>query len=244
VLNLERTICAIAYCSNGQILIAFEREVAILNDFHIDGLLPMATLLTGSGIRFNDGKIDPKGRLWIGSMSEQGLPNKGVLMKIDSTFKATVELHDLGTSNGMCWSPDSSVFYHIDTTRQQVASYDYSVEKGLIENPRIIIKIPKAWGKPDGMTIDEQGKLWIALWGGWAVSRWDPLTGGCIGMIDLPVSQVTSCVFGGDNLSDLYITSARLGLGRKKRMEQPLAGSVFKISIPGLRGLPAIDFKL
>ncbi|MCM4155758.1 SMP-30/gluconolactonase/LRE family protein [Gramella sp. AN32] len=244
VLNFKRVVCAIARCSTGQILIAFKRKIAILNDFHIDSLRSKTTLLSERGIRFNDGQIDPNGRLWIGSMSELGLKNQGVLMKVDSKFKATVALDGLGVSNGMCWSRDKSTFYHIDTYQQQVKAYDYSEGSASIGNPRVIAHIPKAWGKPDGMTIDIQGKLWIALWGGGAVSRWDPATGICIGKIDLPVSQVTSCVFGGDNLSDLYITSARIGLGGKKRLEEPLAGSVFKISIPGVRGLPANNFKL
>ena len=244
VLDFKKSICATALCSSGQLLIAFKRKLAILKDFQTESLQLKTTLLPRNGVRFNDGQVDPTGRLWIGTMSETGGKNKGLLMKVNHDFMARVEVRHLDVSNGMCWNPDSTQFYHIDTGKNLVTAYDYALSRGEITNPRPIIKVPKAWGKPDGMTVDSEGKLWIALWGGWAVSRWDPESGSCIGMIDLPVSQVSSCVFGGRDLSELYITSARIGLGKKKKLEEPLAGAVFKISVPGVRGLPANTFKL
>lgn len=244
ILDFKKSICAAARCSSGQLLIAFKRKLAILKDFQTESLQLKTTLLPRNGVRFNDGQIDPLGRLWIGTMSETGGKNKGLLMKVNHDFMARVEVRHLDVSNGMCWNPDNTQFYHIDTGKNLVTVYDYTPFRGEITNPRPIIKVPKAWGKPDGMTVDSEGKLWIALWGGWAVSRWDPENGSCIGMIDLPVSQVSSCVFGGKDLSELYITSARIGLGKKKILEEPLAGAVFKISIPGIRGLPANTFKL
>lgn len=244
VLDFKKAICSIARCSSGHLLIAFKRKLAVLQDFHTDSLQLKTTLLPRNGIRFNDGQIDPMGRLWIGTMSETGAKNKGFLMKVNHDFKARVKVRQIDASNGMCWNSDISQFYHIDTGKYQVTAYDYSKEKGEIANARVIIKIPKSWGKPDGMTIDSEGKLWIALWGGWAISRWDPESGSCIGMIDLPVSQVSSCVFGGKDFSELYITSARVGLGKKKLMDEPLAGSVFKMCIPGVKGLPPNTFKL
>ncbi len=244
VINFKKTICAIARCSSGNLVMAFKRKLAILESFQVNSLKLKKTLLPNNGVRFNDGQIDPMGRLWIGTMSETGAEKKGVIMKVNPDFKARVEARQIGISNGMCWNPDNSIFYHVDTAKNEVTAYDYSIKRGEIHNPRKIIKIPKSWGKPDGMTIDEEGMLWIALWGGWSVSRWDPETGSCIGMIDLPVSQVSSCVFGGRDYSDLYITSARVGLERKKILEEPLAGSVFKIRISGVRGRPANTFQL
>lgn len=244
ILEFKDPICAVTRCSSGKLLLAFKRKLALLPEFNIDSLRQKTTLLPENGVRFNDGQIDPMGRLWIGTMSELGSKKKGMIMKVNQDFKTRIEVRELDISNGMCWSPDHTYFYHVDTGKYEVTTYDYSKKKGEIKNPRKIIKIPKSWGKPDGMTIDEEGKLWIALWGGWAISRWDPETGSCIGMIDLPVSQVSSCVFGGKDFSELYITSARIGLDHKKIIEEPLAGSVFKICIPGVRGLPANTFKL
>lgn len=244
ILDFKKEVCAIARCDSGLLLVAFKRKLAVLEEFHTDALKLKTTLLPRNGVRFNDGQIDPGGRFWIGTMSEIKGKSKGVLMKVNPEFRAKTELRQLDVSNGMCWSPDASQFYHVDTGKYEITAYDFAIQRGEISNPRIIIQIPRSWGKPDGMTIDEEGKLWVALWGGWAVSRWDPETGSCIGMIDLPVSQVSSCVFGGKGYSDLYITSAKVGLGKKKSLEQPLAGSVFKISIPGVRGIPAHTFKL
>ncbi len=244
ILNFKEVVCAVALSNSGKLLITFKRELAILEDFQTGSLLEKTTLLPQNGVRFNDGKIDPMGRLWIGTMSETGAKKNGILMKVDHNFKASVEVRQLDISNGMCWNAEHNQFYHVDTGKNSVTVYDFYKVRGEITNPRIIIKIPRSWGKPDGMTIDNEGKLWIALWGGWAVSRWDPESGSCIGMIDLPVSQVSSCVFGGNNLSELFITSAKVGLGKRKTHEEPLAGAVFKITIPGVQGMPAHSFKL
>ena len=146
-------------------------------------------------------------------------------------------------SNGLAWSLDHKVLYYIDTPTLEVVGYDFDMENGNITNKRTIINIPKEEGFPDGMTIDNEGMLWIAHWGGWQVTRWNPSTGKKLSAIKLPVSNVTSCIFGGESMKDLYITSARKGLSVAELEKQPLAGSLFVIKESGFTGVEAYTFK-
>jgi sugar lactone lactonase YvrE len=120
------------------------------------------------------------------------------------------KISDVTISNGMAWSLDRQTFYYIDTLSFEVAAYDYDDATGNINNKRAVIKIAAGDGSPDGMTIDNQGMLWIAHWDGWQVTRWDPNTGAKLLRIELPAARITSCTFGGENLQDLYITSAKV----------------------------------
>jgi len=147
-------------------------------------------------------------------------------------------------SNGLAWSLTDRAFYYIDTPTMKVVRYDYDNGTGAIGNKETIINIPREAGFPDGMTIDSEGMLWIAHWGGWQVTRWNPATGLQLTSIKLPVSNVTSCTFGGDTLEDLYITSARKGLNETELRKQPLAGSLFVIKNFGHTGVPATEYKL
>lgn len=244
VLVFDQALCAVNQCDDGSLLLAFEKKLAVLEGFDLFSLKYETTILSPGDERFNDGKIDPMGRLWIGTMNKMGKKDHSVLMTVKADLKSKIQLAHLTVSNGMCWNPEGTRFYHIDTAHNQVTAYNYSNLLGEISNPEVIIRIPKKWGKPDGMTIDSQGNLWIALWGGWAVSCWNVSSGDCIGMIDLPVSQVSSCVFGGENLESLYITTAKKGLNLRELQDQPLAGSVFQIKLTGIQGLPSPVFKL
>ena len=114
--------------------------------------------------------------------------------------------------------------------------------EGNITNKRVVITVPQKEGSPDGMTIDKEGMLWIAHWDGWQVARWNPHTGEKMLSIPLPVARITSCVFGGDTLQDLYITSASVGLTEKQMEEQPLAGSLFVVKNCGFQGMAAFEF--
>ncbi|HTE10173.1 MAG TPA: SMP-30/gluconolactonase/LRE family protein [Chitinophagaceae bacterium] len=195
------------------------------------------------GNRFNDGKCDPAGRFWAGTMAVSGEGNTGSLYALDKTLTVSVKINAIGCSNGMAWSNDQTVFYFIDTPTRQVSAYDYTIDNGSISNKRVIITMDAKDGLPDGMTIDTEGMLWIAVWGGWKVERWDPVTGKLLHRILLPVSQVSSCTFGGSALNDLYITSARHGLSGLELQEQPLAGSLFVIKNCGYYGSPAAIFE-
>lgn len=179
------------------------------------------------GNRFNDGKCDPAGRFWAGTMSVQNEPGAGKLYCLDRDGSVSAKISGVGCSNGLAWSPDQQTFYFIDSPAQNVVAYDYDVATGKICNSRTILEIPPQNGIPDGMTIDTKGMLWIALWGGGKVIRVSPQTGTILDQIALPVSQVSSCTFGGAGLRDLYITSASIGLTDNELQQQPLAGSLF-----------------
>jgi sugar lactone lactonase YvrE len=192
--------------------------------------------------RFNDGKCDPAGRFWVGSMALSEKAGAGSLYMIEKDLMHSVKIAGVTISNGMAWSPDHRIFYYIDTPTFEVLAYDYDIITGNIRNKRVAIRIPKKEGFPDGMTIDKEGMLWIAHWEGWQVTRWNPHSGKMLLSIALPASKITSCTFGGNDLQDLYVTSAGIGLTEKQRGEQPLAGSLFIIKNCGYQGLETTAF--
>lgn len=191
--------------------------------------------------RFNDGKCDPLGRFWAGTMDMEEQRAIGSLYMLGADLQPRRRWGDITVANGLAWDPDGVTFYYIDSPTREVAAFDYDAETGDISNRRVIIPIPQGEGFPDGMTIDRDGKLWIALWQGWGVVRYDPKTGERLGKIDLPVEKATSCTFGGENLDELYITSARIGLDDAALEAQPSAGGLFKVK-PGAKGLEAVPF--
>lgn len=192
--------------------------------------------------RFNDGKCDPKGRFWAGTIaSNMSNPTAALYcLHTDHTWRMTAT--GIGCSNGLAWSPDHKTMYYIDSPTKNVVAYAYDLSSGAIENPRVVVTIPEGGGVPDGMTIDSEGMLWVAQWGGWQVSRWDPAAGEQIGRIPIPAAQVTSCCFGGDRLEDLYITTARIGIQADALADQPQAGGLF-LARPGVVGAPTYAFE-
>lgn len=191
--------------------------------------------------RFNDGKCDALGRFWAGTMPLSGGNPTGKLYRLDPDLRVTAMLDGIGCSNGLAWTSDNKTMYYIDSPTKKVMAYDYDLEKGEIRNPRTVVTIPEGGGVPDGMTIDTDGHLWVAQWGGWQVSKWNPHTGELLGKIAVPAAQVTSCAFGGADLDELYITTARTGLDDAKLADQPHAGGIFRIRT-GAKGLPANRF--
>lgn len=196
------------------------------------------------GNRFNEGKCDPGGRFWAGTMplSEEGAAGSVYTLHPDLSVEKKIE--NVSVSNGMAWSLDHKTFYYIDSPELEVVSYRYDKDTGEIADRKIILSFDASEGFPDGMTIDDEGMLWIAHWGGWKIARWNPETGKKLMQIDLPVSQVTSCTFGGDNFEDLYITSASIRLTNEQLQKEPLAGSLFVIKSCGYRGLPSFEFTI
>jgi len=191
-------------------------------------------------IRFNDGKCDPAGRLWVGSMHLNFIRGAASLYSIDPDGSFKQIFGGVTISNGIIWSNDLSTLYYVDTPLKNVRAWDYNKETGNISNERVVIEISDDMGSPDGMTIDAEGKLWIAHWGGKMIGRWDPDTGELIGKISIPAPNVTSCAFGGPDLDILYITTAG-GDNAKMKEEYPHAGSVFRV-IPGVKGVQASFF--
>ncbi len=195
------------------------------------------------GTRFNDGKVDPRGRFFAGTMSLKGEKNRGSLFTLETDLTVSMQVEGVSVSNGLCWSPDLRSFYYVDTPTYQVACFDYDKATGRISNRKVAINIPLPDGAPDGMTIDEEGKLWIAHWDGGQLTRWDPSTGQKLLSIPFPVSRITSCIFGGAQLNDLYVTTASAGLSDQHIQQQPLAGALFIIRNCGYKGMKTFTFR-
>lgn len=191
--------------------------------------------------RFNDGKCDPAGRFWAGTMSTVGEKNTGSLYRLnaDSTIHKMVE--NVSISNGIVWSLDKTKMYYIDTLTKKVMGYDYNNETGEISNAKVAVEISSEMGHPDGMTIDAEGNIWVALWGGFAVGCWNPETGKLLRTVNVPAKNVTSCAFGDDNLETLYITTAREGNSDEELEKYPYSGGVFKTH-PGVNGVEAFFY--
>jgi len=242
-INVGQKIGAIAKCSSGHLVAALKTGLYFI-DFNkkSHGLIvhPEADI---PGNRFNDGKCDPSGRFWAGTMDDgNGIKNAGSLYTLEHDLTIRKKSGGLTLSNGLAWALDNKTFYLIDTPTRKIMAFDYDDRSGKISNQRDIISIPTGDGNPDGMTIDNEGMLWIAHWNGWKVSRWNPKSGLQLDEIRLPVSLVTSCAFGGDNLESLYITTAKVGLTHEELERQPLAGSLFVFKKSGYQGVPPHTF--
>jgi sugar lactone lactonase YvrE len=192
--------------------------------------------------RFNDGKVDPQGRFWAGTMSQSAEEGKGSLYCLHTDVSYEKKVSHLTISNGLAWSPNHQYMYLIDSPTGKVSRFDYDLQTGDISNREVVIKFPEGVGGPDGMTIDEEGMLWIAHWGGARISRWNPDTGKQIDEIAIPALNVTSCTFGGADFNELYITTARADTGEEDLAKYPHAGGVFKI-VTDTRGGPSYSFK-
>lgn len=193
------------------------------------------------GNRYNDGKCDRMGRLWVGTLDMGTAANRGNLFRVeaDGTWKKM----DSGftVANGMGWSPDNRRMYFTDSMRRTVYAYDFDLRAGDISHRRPLITLEASDGTPDGLTVDEEGCIWVAIWDAWRVSRYSP-EGKELMRIKVPVPRPTSCCFGGDNLDTLYITSASVRLNAEVLAAAPLSGSLFAVRIPGVRGLPETIF--
>lgn len=194
-----------------------------------------------SGQRYNDGKCDRLGRLWIGSMDLGAAPNRGALYRVDPDGKWQLMDSGFTVPNGLGFSPDNTRMYFTDTYRHTVYEYDFDLGAGTVANRRPLIVFDAEDGKPDGMTVDAEGCLWVAVWDAWRVSRYAP-SGAELMRIRLPVPRPTSCCFGGANLQTLYITSASVRLSGDALAAAPLSGALFALEIPGVRGLPETSF--
>ena len=195
--------------------------------------------------RFNDGKCDCRGRFWAGTMSKKldtGSGDSGPVGSVyclEPDWKVSRKITGITLSNGLGWSPDDRTFYYIDSPTNTVAAYNFDPATGSISGRRVVVRLPQGFGgMPDGMCVDSEGLLWIALWGAAGVGRWDPSSGELRQWLAVPALNVTSCAFGGEGLEELYVTTARLGTDTQA---YPLAGGLFKVR-PGVRGLPAYKF--
>jgi sugar lactone lactonase YvrE len=194
----------------------------------------------GRGTRFNDGGCDPAGRFWAGTLSYDGAPEAAALYRLDPDGSVREVLGGVTNSNGIAWSPDGSQVYYVDTGLGRVDRLALDPSTGAVVGRATVVTVAPSEGLPDGLTIDAEGHLWLALWGGGCVRRYAP-DGELRQTVELPAELVTSLCFGGAELDELFITTARDGLSDAELAVQPLAGSVFRWR-PGVRGLAPLTF--
>ena len=248
LVELDEFVGCIAPRQNGGLILTKRFSFWTLEPFdHTQGrpasvrtnlLLPLTNEPANN--RFNDGKCDPRGRFLAGTMDMGEKDPNGSLYSCDGKSVVKI-LGDVTISNGMAWSPDHKTFYYIDTPTRTVRAFDYDLETSAIANPRQVIYVPEPLGWPDGMTSDMQGNLWIAMWGGAKITKWNPNTGELLEQIPVPAKNVSSCVFGGKNMNELYMTSARIGLDDATLTQYPLTGGVFRLETK-VEGMPTFEF--
>jgi sugar lactone lactonase YvrE len=185
--------------------------------------------------RMNDGACDSRGRFWAGTMSLAGDTRTAALYRLDPDLSVTRALPGISVSNGIGWSPDESTLVHVDSPRRRMDLYDFDPDRGTVAGRRAVIPVDAALGTPDGLAVDAEGGIWVALWGGGAVLRYSP-DGGVDQRIEIPATNVTSCCFGDADLGTLYVTTAARGAAH-----EPLAGALFACR-PGITGLRATPF--
>jgi sugar lactone lactonase YvrE len=185
-------------------------------------------------IRMNDGACDSRGRFWAGTMHLEYRKGEGALYRLDESRVAEVLLSGVTISNGIAWSLDNTTMYYVDTPTQGIDAFDFDPETGAITDRRRLVQIDPEAGSPDGLIVDAEGCIWVALWDGWAVRRYSP-EGTHLGTVAVPVARVTKPAFGGPDLADLFITTAS---PEKPNPSQPYAGGLFHTR-PGVRGLAA-----
>ncbi len=214
---------------SGGLVIAAERGF-LLDDG--DGVARALPEILGEGQRMNEGACDPDGNFYCGSMAYDKTPGAGSMYRLDAHGNVSAVFGDLTISNGLEWSPDGSLAYYIDTPTRRIDVFDYDSEHGL-RYRRPLIEIAEGVGFPDGLTVDAEGSLWVAMYGGGSVRRYQA-DGILDGIVEVPASRVTACAFGGPGLDDLFITTSRENLPDDA---EPLAGAMFHCR-PGVQGRP------
>jgi len=234
-INFNNFIGSAAFRKNGQFIIVSEEGIHFFNQNNLSfkNLFNPEESLNKN--RFNDGKCDAAGRFWVGSTSYDENEKVGSLYCIEKNLKYKKIISGVTVSNGISWSPDNKTMYYIDSPTREVKAYDYDIENGKIKNEKVIIIFNKEEGYPDGMTVDTEGMLWIAHWGGYKVGRWDPINGKMIEKIDIPVKRVSSVTFGGVGLNELFITTAAKGFNEiNKAVSEHLndyEGMLFRVKV-------------
>lgn len=236
VMELDEQVGCIAPRAGGGLVAALENGCALIDAW---GAAPRpfgaAVLADKPDQRFNDGRVDATGRLWVGSLTSDKAHPAAALYRLDPDGSLTEIFGGLTTSNGAAFSPDGRIFYHADTPTHAIRAYDVDQRTGTLGNGRIFHQFETGKGRPDGAAVDAEGCYWSALWDGWRVVRFSP-AGELIQTIDLPVQRPTMVAFGGDDLKTAFVTSAGKNLTDAERAEQPHAGGVFsfRVDVPGL----------
>ncbi|XP_069748042.1 regucalcin [Narcine bancroftii] len=243
MLHLDAPIGSVVPWKSGGYVLAMDKRFAFL-DWEKEMVTDIATVdQDKKNNRFNDGKVDPAGRFFAGTMAMETRPAEveraqGSVYSLQTDHSVVKHFDKVDISNGLDWSLDHKIFYYIDTLSFKVDAFDYDMQTGQISNRRTVYKLEKEEALPDGQCIDVEGKLWVACYNGGRVIRIDPETGKRIQTVKLPVDKTTSCCFGGKDYSELYVTSAADGMDEEWQRRQPQAGGIFKITGLGVKGVP------
>jgi sugar lactone lactonase YvrE len=241
VIPLNDYVGCVAPCKDGKLILAMrfgfwtlDLTAAKLTEIAVPRGEPSTN-------RFNDGKCDPAGRMLAGTMDMAEREANGSLYSLASDKQIVKLLSGTRISNGLAWSPDYKTLYYIDTPTREVKAFDYDLQTGQISNMRVAFYVPEELGWPDGMTSDTEGNLWIAMWGGAQVTRWNPNQAKLLEQVKVPAQNVTSCVFGGKDMTELYITSARTAMDEGGLARFPKSGGLFKLGT-NVRGMSTFEF--
>jgi sugar lactone lactonase YvrE len=231
---------SVALRRDGTLLAALAERLAVL-DPDSGRLESLVAFTPGDrAIRCNDGKCDPAGRFWVGRMTPEHAPGEGSLLRVDPDLSLVTRLTGLTIPNGLGWSPDSHLMYFLDSAWREVRVHPYDPSTGAMGDGRTLVRFAGDGSVPDGLTVDAEGYLWVARFGAGCVVRIAP-DGAIVGRVELPVTQVTSCTFGGEDLGDLFITTAHEDFGPAALAREPLAGGLFRCR-PGVLGLLPVPF--
>lgn len=232
-IRFDDYVCALGFRRKGGMVLATRKHFAFWDGQSTELEYIQEIEANKPANRFNDGAVDRQGRFWVGTMhpSEANCS----LYRLDTDLTVTEMEKGITISNGLGWSPDNTIMYVTDSVPHMIYAFDFDAPTGAISNRRPHIHTPELHGEPDGLTVDSEGFIWSARWGGFNVTRYAP-DGTVDRVVDVPVEKVTSVTFGGANLTDLYITSASSGDTDSQRQQYPLAGDVFrlKVDVPGL----------
>ncbi len=225
----------------GDVLVALQTGIHRM-DIRSGKLSPVVNPINDPYVRFNDGKCDPSGRFWVGTFHMGGKKGGCALYRLDGDGSLHTMLEGVSISNGIVWTADETTMFYIDTPTNCVQAFDYDAASGNISNGRVAFRIPASEGDPDGMSIDADGNLWIAMWGGGSVNCYDPADGRLLRQVIVAAPHSTSCAFGGADMQTLYITSARSGLSGSDLAANPHSGDLFASKL-NVSGIPSSSFR-
>lgn len=219
----------------GGVVLAVQRGFALADD-DLANIVPLGELWTDSTVRMNEGGCDPDGRFYCGSMAYDARTGAGSVYRLAADGTVTRVLANVTISNGLAWTSDGTTAYYVDTPTGRIDAFSYV--DGELRDRRPVALIPSESGGPDGLTVDADGRIWVALWGGSAVHCYAP-DGYLVDRLDVPASHVTACTFGGPDLDTLYITTSQVDTDLTA---EPLAGAVFQAKV-GIKGLPVLPHR-
>jgi sugar lactone lactonase YvrE len=196
---------------------------------------------TADGTRLGDAGVDPAGRLWFGALDADLAPGRGALYCLDAEHGLRRVVDGLSIANGIGWAPDGTLMYFIDSATRRIDAFDFDAERGVASRRRAWVTVEDSAGVPDGLAVDDEGGVWVAMWSGGRLHRYAP-DGSLDGVVGFPVRQVTSCAFVGDALDVLAVTSGNVEMDDRARTAEPDAGSLFTLR-PGVSGLPVPLFQ-